>query len=612
MLCLFIVEQANQPPEIPVHSSGPVLQETGFEGNFEREVDNSRQHPVPQCTAISPDVLSSHASANSDDTVIKVRLLPSNNQNSVPPNDQGLQPPQEQSLSTTGSFSESGAQSFHCSLVEQLETDGSKCTGKLDSKGAEIVQLSEEHQLSSDLGSIVHLRDDRSLDGFVQSNLTLSHVASGSGALKKPSLCSYQSALPVCKALRGYQLELAQPSLKGLNNIICAPTGSGKTLTAGFIFREQWKLAKQEGRNFCGLFIVCQRTLVLQQRRALEDFLPSGALVGSVDENQLLKEVLLLPYSLIVLTAQKLINAFDGHSVKIEQFGMLIMDECHHTDLNHPYNKIMRFYHKLRRENPGVQLPMIVGLTASLGVGSGKHETAAQQHYINICANLNAMCITHVRNKENECELLRFNPKPSEDQISSVDPRPEGCPFYTIMIQLMDKIESESDLIFAKPHERGSQTYENWVVDRKQEAIRRENFPHIIIACEALEKLNIAWMLHDQLRIKDAKEFLDSYFTSDWLPLQPLQMQKSIFTSYLKASEDLDRLVREETIDQCPQLNELCKLLTRIHSNHSDARGLRLLVSAFIYLNLHMQYRLSSLYRFRYIIQYKSSFYRSK
>src|SRR6218665_3898874 len=593
MFCLLIVEQsANQPIETSVSPSGPV-QETGFEGNFERVVDNSREHPV-----LAPDVLS--PSAESNVTLIKQRLLPCGNQTSVPPNDQQrLQPPQEQNLSTPGCSSEHGAQSFQYGSAEQVETDVDKSTGYVYNEGSEILQLAEEDQLSSALGSIVYLRDDRSL---VQEDLP---IASSSDALKKPSLCSYQSAilcssqpvLPVSKALRGYQLELAQPSLKGLNSIICAPTGSGKTLTAGFIFQEQWKLAKHERRQFCGLFIVCQRTLVLQQRRALEDFLQSGILVGSVDENQLLKDVLLLPYSLIVLTAQKLINALDGGSVKIEKFGMLIMDECHHTDLNHPYNKIMRFYHTLRQKNPDVQLPMIVGLTASLGVGSGKHETAAQLHYINICANLNAKCITHVRDKENERELLHFNPKPTEDQISSVDPRPKDCPFYVIMTQLMGKIESESELIFSKPHERGTQTYENWAVARRLEATQRENLPHIIIACEALEKLNTAWMLHDQLRIRDAKEFLDSYFTSDWLPLQPLPMQKFIFTSFIEASERLDCLVQQETIEQCPQLKRLCGLLTHIHGNHSDARGLHVSLLSLFLIHTYIHSYVSSMIR---------------
>lgn len=57
------------------------------------------------------------------------------------------------------------------------------------------------------------------------------------------------------KHLRNYQRELAEEGLAGNNCIICAPTGSGKTITAGYICKE-----RRKGKpRFKTLFIVCIR-----------------------------------------------------------------------------------------------------------------------------------------------------------------------------------------------------------------------------------------------------------------------------------------------------------------------------------------------------------------
>lgn len=62
---------------------------------------------------------------------------------------------------------------------------------------------------------------------------------------------------------------------------------------------------------------------------------------------------------------------------------LLIIDECHHTNKEEVYNKIMRCYveKKLNGEQP---LPQILGLTASPGTGGTKNLEDAVDHILQV------------------------------------------------------------------------------------------------------------------------------------------------------------------------------------------------------------------------------------
>ena len=77
-----------------------------------------------------------------------------------------------------------------------------------------------------------------------------------------------------------------------------------------------------------------------------------------------------------------------------------------------------------RQRNPYACLPQVIGLTASLGVGSNRDRPI--DHYIMMCANLNCHSIEYVRDETNKRELLCHNPKPSQDQIKAVPPREDA------------------------------------------------------------------------------------------------------------------------------------------------------------------------------------------
>ena len=54
--------------------------------------------------------------------------------------------------------------------------------------------------------------------------------------------------------------------------------------------------------------------------------------------------------------------------MQMEEIDLLVFDECHHADQDHPYNLIMRdfFFHNFDPNDPlAVKRPMILGLTAS-------------------------------------------------------------------------------------------------------------------------------------------------------------------------------------------------------------------------------------------------------
>ena len=164
----------------------------------------------------------------------------------------------------------------------------------------------------------------------------------------------------------------------------------------------------------------------------------------------------------LFVTEQVFVNALRNKEMKITDIDMLIMDECHHTDLGHPYNAIMAAYHDVQGNSR--LLPQVVGLTASLGVGDNDDQPLL--HYIRICANLNCKRITFVKaNSPFMNDLLFHSPRPKLEQIISVEPSDPAVPFVRAITEFMERIELEK-LHGIKPLvDRGTQPYENWIIE---------------------------------------------------------------------------------------------------------------------------------------------------
>ena len=147
--------------------------------------------------------------------------------------------------------------------------------------------------------------------------------------------------------------------------------------------------------------------------------------------------------------------------MSITDLDLVIMDECHHTDMRHPYAAIMEAYYTTRHNDSRAKLPQIVGLTASLGVGSFEGNPA--EHYVHICANLDCNIIKHVR--ENHKELERYVPRLKRDQIIAVEPRCKDTPFHQLVGIMMNEVLKMNEMKGkAVAVDFGTQPFETWAV----------------------------------------------------------------------------------------------------------------------------------------------------
>ncbi|XP_078700994.1 uncharacterized protein LOC144927456 [Branchiostoma floridae x Branchiostoma belcheri] len=374
--------------------------------------------------------------------------------------------------------------------------------------------------------------------------------------------------------LREYQKELARSALLGKNVIITCATGSGKTLVSALTAKKAWSEAKARGLPFKALFIVPIRNLTKQQKDQYEMLFPLGV-VQEIGDTEELSETL-KKKDIVMLTAQIVVNSLKAETLDLTDLDQLILDECHHTTLDHPYNQIMRYYlmkkDELKTSNPQQKrLPQVIGLTASLGVGESGN---ALQHLIRLCASLDASRVDHV--KENKGELRRHVFTPDAIHILSGQPRRPHDPFSMALDSLMQRLESRVFSADTCPYDRGTQQCENWIVERKREAeatcARKE-----LIVSEYLFNFNRALRMYSKLRAVDAIQYLDEkiYQSRDGLKGPPkLQIEKFCYQQYGEIRDELCVYAEEEeTKFPNPMLQQLRSLLIQ-KFNEEESYGI--------------------------------------
>jgi len=234
-----------------------------------------------------------------------------------------------------------------------------------------------------------------------------------SQAASSPSRIDYSLKVEPSKPVRRYQLELAQPGISGENYIICAPTGTGKTLVAGLIISDH--LQRRQDLEKKVVFVVPTRPLAEQQYEELQRLIPGAKVVSSIgdDVGMTIKDV--LPHNdIIVCTAGKLLNEIKGSLVALSDLGLMVLDECHHARKNAPHARMMEKYLEEKKESGARNLPQVVGLTASPGAGENPtlEMDKTIDHLISLCALMDAKSGIQTV-KENVNELDQFTNKPT-------------------------------------------------------------------------------------------------------------------------------------------------------------------------------------------------------
>ncbi|XP_059177121.1 antiviral innate immune response receptor RIG-I-like [Physella acuta] len=399
--------------------------------------------------------------------------------------------------------------------------------------------------------------------------------------------------------LRTYQLELAEKAAtKGLNTIICAPTGSGKTLVAAYIIFDHLTNHEATGTKKKVAFLAKTIPLATQQHKVLSDYLPNcfktAILTGESKDNLNLISVL-NANDVVVMTPMILQNNIQFKDFQLNEFSLLIFDECHHTRKGETYNTLMNCYinlkHKEDTHTHMESLPQVVGLTASVGVEKANNLDQAVSSIISLMGNLDVYKLSIV--EDNIDDLENFVPKPDDCVPERLEKQEEDeCikKVYSIMMKLEEQIDKHAlelnnqkvlDLLETKPTDRKSQNYGQWVVQLNNAATTHPisdlegetnmNVRTLIIISEYLKVYNFALETHDLVELRDAMPYLSNSFDK-FNHYKNKPQDEATFYRYF---EELVELVENGQGEENPNLLTLSNTLEeRLINKGVNSRGI--------------------------------------
>ncbi|XP_061080324.1 ATP-dependent RNA helicase DHX58-like isoform X1 [Conger conger] len=370
-------------------------------------------------------------------------------------------------------------------------------------------------------------------------------------------------------SLYGYQEEVVQPALQGRNIIIWLPTGGGKTRAAVYVAKRHL-----ESRPGAKVAVLVNKVHLVDQHysKEFQPFLGErykiASISGDCDQKDFFGPVL-QNNDVIICTAQILENSLrsieeDKH-VELTDFTLLIIDECHHTNKENVYNKIMQRYVQAK---PRGGLPQVLGLTASLGTGGAKTFQGAKKHVLQICANLDASAI--VSPKENSGELQRNVPKPVK-KYDIVNERPED-PFGDHLKSMMSEMH---DYAAVKTFGRnfGSQEYEADVVQLEKQASVDGN--RMLAQCALhLRQYNDALLINDTVRMADAFRVLEEFYSAETERRIGLDdTDRFLFNLFQENKARLQTLAALTQYEN-PKLEQLQKTMLEHFGGQNKSRGI--------------------------------------
>ncbi|XP_071437257.1 LOW QUALITY PROTEIN: antiviral innate immune response receptor RIG-I [Pithys albifrons albifrons] len=385
---------------------------------------------------------------------------------------------------------------------------------------------------------------------------------------------------------RSYQTELAQPAINGKNTLICAPTGSGKTFVALLICEHHLQNVPS-GQKAKVVFLATKVPVYEQQKNVFrQHFERRGYSVQGICGETVAKvsvERVIQDSDIIVLTPQILVNSIETEILSsLSIFTLVIFDECHNTTGNHPYNVLMTRYLEEKFDSSANQLPQIVGLTASTGVGNAKTIKEAVEHICTLCSCLDIQAISTVR--ENKQDLQRFRNKP-ESHFRWVKMRAQNH-FADIISGLMSETEALMRKIYSvdtisqmNRNDFGTQKYEQWIVHTQKKCrllqlVDKEKESNIcrdlFICTEHLRKFNDALIISEDARIEDALAYLNEFFTN--VKNGPYtQLEKQLMDKFQEKEPELTALSKDES-NENPKLEELASILDEAYRYNPQTR----------------------------------------
>ncbi|XP_033103792.1 probable ATP-dependent RNA helicase DDX58 isoform X1 [Anneissia japonica] len=424
-----------------------------------------------------------------------------------------------------------------------------------DDDGKDNTAQNEAATLDSDAKMKKHdvcEKDDDGKDNTIQNEA----ATFDSDAEMKTYVCEKDDDEKVIKEeskkleLRQYQRELAKPVIAGDNTIIISHTGSGKTIVAVHFVNEHFKkgqdLSKSnleagvpfENKTKKVLFIVNTTHLAQQQYEVFSSYLYNSLRLSVYSDRSAASALASLKSvtdnsDIVFLTAQLVVNALEKDDVTIDDFTMLVFDECHHCHGLDPYNNIMSKYRQQKIENKTGTLPQIVGLTASIGTGKADRQEKSDEHARQVFANLDVKAVS-IPN-ENDKEYQEFVNPPEEIDPILVKPRSDdNDPFKSEVNKIMFDIEKMLKQRLEKQDNK-SQAYQDLLkltaCDKGTNAYEQEvekftsNSPqfitdHILLRLlrtggEYLRKYNDALQINKICRIQDALRFIQEHINKE-------------------------------------------------------------------------------------------------
>nr|XP_013801852.1 PREDICTED: probable ATP-dependent RNA helicase DHX58 [Apteryx mantelli mantelli] len=367
--------------------------------------------------------------------------------------------------------------------------------------------------------------------------------------------------------LRDYQWEVITPALGGENSIIWLPTGAGKTRAAVYVCKRHLE-TRQRGK----VAVLVNKVHLVDQHakkefHVLQDAFRITAISGD-NEQKFFFAWVVKQNDIVICTAQILQNALvskeeDMH-VELTDFSLLVIDECHHTQKDAIYNKIMLNYlqHKLRgRQN----LPQILGLTASPGTGGATSFEGAVEHILQICANLDTAKIMSAQ--EHLHHLQTQVPQPRK-QYNLCQERAQD-PFGEQLKKIMDQIQQYMGSP-GLPQDFGTQIYEQRIVELEKNAA--ETFCRKRRVCALhLRKYNDALLINDTVRMIDAFQCLREFYLLERDMKDPTE--RFLATTFEENRTCLLELARNQKYEN-PRLSKLEEILQEQFQSLGTSRGI--------------------------------------